>query len=118
MDFVFFARFCFFVFFVEVMVARMVLVVFVDKHGYNCHVSKLGFTLSELTAISPLDGRYRSQVASLVPFVSELALIQTRISVEAAYLVKLSDVGFIRSLTIKERLFLQQMGSHLTIAQI
>ncbi len=48
--------------------------------------------LNTLTAISPIDGRYRSKVTDLVPFFSEYALIRYRIWVEVAYfsdLVKL-----------------------------
>jgi adenylosuccinate lyase len=47
--------------------------------------------LSPLTAISPLDGRYRAKVAALAHHFSEAALIRERVRVEIAWLVALSD---------------------------
>src|SRR6478672_8488400 len=49
--------------------------------------------LSSLTAISPIDGRYRAQVAALAPYFSEAALIQYRVRVEVEYLLMLADKG-------------------------
>ncbi len=43
-------------------------------------------TLSELTALSPLDGRYRSKTAELHPLFSEFGLIRHRIRVEIKWL--------------------------------
>ncbi len=45
--------------------------------------------LNELSAISPLDGRYRSKVERLAPYMSEYGLIRYRIAVECAYLLAL-----------------------------
>lgn len=70
----------------------------------------------ELTAISILDGRNRQDVAELAPYVSEYNLIQTRIEVEAAYLVALSDIGIVRPLTLKERRKLASFGANLSLA--
>ncbi len=47
--------------------------------------------LSPLTALSPLDGRYRSKVGSLAAHFSEFALIRERVRVELAWLEALSD---------------------------
>ena len=41
--------------------------------------------LSALTAISPVDGRYREKVETLVSFFSEFALIRYRVKVEVDY---------------------------------
>jgi len=41
--------------------------------------------LSELTAISPIDGRYRNKVEALDAFFSEFALIKYRVKVEIDY---------------------------------
>ena len=41
--------------------------------------------LSSLTAISPVDGRYRSKVAILSDYFSEFALIRYRVRVEIEY---------------------------------
>lgn len=48
-------------------------------------------TLNELTAISPVDGRYRSKVSSLAPFFSEFALIKYRVMVEVEYFIALYE---------------------------
>ena len=46
--------------------------------------------LSSLTAISPIDGRYRGQVEGLAPYFSEYGLIQYRLRVETEYFIALS----------------------------
>jgi len=46
--------------------------------------------LSPLTALSPLDGRYRDKVSALASCVSEFALIRTRIRVEVEWLKALA----------------------------
>ncbi|KAJ7517321.1 hypothetical protein O6H91_21G018800 [Diphasiastrum complanatum] len=50
------------------------------------------FELSELTAISPLDGRYASKVKKLRAIFSEFGLIRYRVLVEVQWLVKLSNI--------------------------
>ena len=47
--------------------------------------------LSPLTAISPLDGRYRRRVAALNSLVSESALMRYRVRIEVAWFIHLSD---------------------------
>lgn len=46
----------------------------------------------QLSAISPLDGRYRSKTAPLVAYFSESALIRYRIRVEVEYFIALCKV--------------------------
>jgi adenylosuccinate lyase len=46
--------------------------------------------LSSLTAISPIDGRYRAQVEGISPYFSEYGLIQYRLRVETEYFIALS----------------------------
>jgi len=48
-------------------------------------------SLAVLTALSPLDGRYRRKVASLAPYFSEYGLIRYRVQVELAWLQALAD---------------------------
>ncbi|NBC83470.1 MAG: adenylosuccinate lyase [Bacteroidetes bacterium] len=48
--------------------------------------------LSALTAISPIDGRYRSKVENLSNYFSESALIKYRIMVEIEYLIALCEL--------------------------
>ncbi len=50
--------------------------------------------LNALTAISPLDGRYRSQLAQLGEYFSEFALMKYRIRVEVDYFLFLAEKKF------------------------
>lgn len=45
--------------------------------------------LNTLTAITPIDGRYRKKVAELAPYFSEFGLIKYRVLVEIEYLIAL-----------------------------
>jgi adenylosuccinate lyase len=47
--------------------------------------------LSALTAISPIDGRYRAQLSSLAPYFSEFGLIRYRVLVEVEYFLFLAE---------------------------
>lgn len=49
--------------------------------------------LSPLTAISPIDGRYRNKCESLDEYFSEYALIRYRIRVEVEYFIALCEQG-------------------------
>ncbi|MBQ8656513.1 MAG: adenylosuccinate lyase [Prevotella sp.] len=48
--------------------------------------------LGELTAISPIDGRYRSKTALLAGYFSEYALIRYRVRVEIEYFIALCEL--------------------------
>ena len=48
--------------------------------------------LSTLTAISPIDGRYRSKTESLDVYFSEFALIKYRVKVEVEYFIALCEL--------------------------
>ena len=50
--------------------------------------------LHALTAISPIDGRYRNQLHQLEEYFSEYALIKYRLQVEIAYFIFLSEKKF------------------------
>lgn len=52
--------------------------------------------LSALTAISPIDGRYRNQVQHLDQYFSEYALIRYRILIEIEYFIALADKKFFK----------------------
>ena len=47
--------------------------------------------LNTLTAISPIDGRYRAQLENLAPYFSEFGLIQYRLRIEVEYFIALSQ---------------------------
>ena len=48
--------------------------------------------LQNLTAISPIDGRYRSKVEELADYFSEFALIKYRVFVEIEYFIALTEI--------------------------
>jgi adenylosuccinate lyase len=49
--------------------------------------------INRLTAISPIDGRYRDKTEALFPFFSEYALIKYRVQVEIEYFIALCEAG-------------------------
>ncbi len=71
--------------------------------------------LTELTAISTIDGRYRGITAELAPFVAEYNLIRVRLEIEAKYLVALSKVGLVRPLSPAEVKTITSFGPELTL---
>ena len=48
--------------------------------------------LDLLTAISPIDGRYRGRTEDLAAFFSEFALIKYRVQVEVEYFIALCEL--------------------------
>ena len=61
--------------------------------------------LNNLTAISPVDGRYRKQIAHLDEYFSEYALIKYRVIVETEYFLFLADKKFFKlNSKVKEQL--------------
>ncbi len=51
-------------------------------------------TLSTLSALSPLDGRYAAKLSALRPLLSEQGFMHRRVQVEVAWFIALSDAGF------------------------
>ncbi|MEK8051578.1 adenylosuccinate lyase [Ideonella sp. DXS22W] len=51
-------------------------------------------TLSTISALSPLDGRYAGRLAPLRPLMSEYGLMHRRVQVEVEWFIALSDAGF------------------------
>lgn len=49
-------------------------------------------SFSELTAVSPIDGRYRGKTAQLAEYFSEYALIRYRVRVEIEYFITLCEL--------------------------
>ena len=70
--------------------------------------------LSNLSAISPIDGRYRKQVSHLDEFFSEYALIKYRVLVEIEYFFFLADKKFFK-LTPKARLQLKKVMDEFSV---
>jgi adenylosuccinate lyase len=61
--------------------------------------------LTELNAISPIDGRYRSKTASLAPFFSEEALIKYRVLVEIEYFIALREANLPQLVAIDKSVY-------------
>jgi adenylosuccinate lyase len=51
-------------------------------------------TLSTISALSPLDGRYAARLAPLRPLMSEHGYMHKRVQVEICWFIALSDAGF------------------------
>lgn len=62
--------------------------------------------LDQLTAISPVDGRYRDKTADLDAFFSEYALIRYRVQVEIDYFISLCEEGI---LPLKDKAIFDQL---------
>ena len=71
-------------------------------------------TISTLSTLSPLDGRYASRMAALRPIFSEHGLIQRRVRVEVQWLLALSEhpqIKEVPALTAQARAALQSLYS-------
>ena len=66
------------------------------RHILFKKTKKIDLELSPLSAISPIDGRYRRQVSHLDEYFSEYALIKYRIIVEIEYFFLLADKKFFK----------------------
>ena len=62
-------------------------------------------SLDVLTAISPIDGRYRSKTAALADYFSEYALIRYRIRVEIEYFITLCELPLPQLKSFDQALF-------------
>ena len=61
--------------------------------------------LDQLTAISPIDGRYRGKTEPLASFFSEFALIKYRVRVEVEYFIALCELPLPQLKTINPDIF-------------
>ena len=61
--------------------------------------------LTELNAISPIDGRYRSKTAPLADYFSEEALIKYRVLVEIEYFIALCELPLPQVANVSKDLF-------------
>ena len=61
--------------------------------------------LNLLTAISPIDGRYRSKVENLQLYFSEFALIKYRLQVEVEYFIALCELPLPQLVAFDKKLF-------------
>jgi adenylosuccinate lyase len=70
--------------------------------------------LTQLTALSPIDGRYRKKVAHLDEYFAEYALIKYRVLVEVEYFFFLADQKFFK-LPIKAKQALRNMLENFSV---
>jgi adenylosuccinate lyase len=61
--------------------------------------------LNELTAISPVDGRYRNKTSNLSVYFSEFALIKYRVLVEIEYFITLCELPLPQLKGVKKELY-------------
>jgi adenylosuccinate lyase len=61
--------------------------------------------LTELNAISPIDGRYRSKTISLSPFFSEEALIKYRVLIEVEYFIALCEADLPQLASVDKNIY-------------
>jgi len=71
--------------------------------------------LNQLTAISPIDGRYRKQIQHLDEYFSEYALIKYRVFVEVEYFLFLAEKKFFK-VDAKTKQQLQKTAEDLSLA--
>ncbi len=58
----------------------------------NLFLNRKSMELNKLTAISPVDGRYRHQVENVAKYFSEFGLIKYRVQVEIEYFISLCEL--------------------------
>ena len=63
--------------------------------------------LNHLTALSPIDGRYRKATANLAPYLSEYGLIVYRVRVEIEYFIALCELPLPQLTSIDHSVFAQ-----------
>ncbi|MFZ3128113.1 MAG: adenylosuccinate lyase [Rhodoferax sp.] len=75
-------------------------------------------TFSTISALSPLDGRYATKLATLRPLMSEQGYMHRRVQVEVAWFISLSDAGFseFKPLTPGARTYLLGLVKNFSIA--
>ncbi len=61
--------------------------------------------LNELSAVTPIDGRYRKKTEELSPFFSEYALIKYRLKVEIEYFIALCEIPLPQLKSVDKSLF-------------
>ena len=76
---------------------------------------KFYMELSALTAIGPIDGRYRNQLHQLDAYFSEFALIKYRVSIEVEYFIFLGEKKFFK-LPAAVKKYLKQAAADFSLA--
>jgi adenylosuccinate lyase len=74
--------------------------------------------LTRLTAISPVDGRYRKQVEHLARYFSEFGLIKYRVQVEVEYFIALCKLPLPQLQSVKHSLFGELRNIYLSFSEL
>ncbi|WP_026462754.1 adenylosuccinate lyase [Adhaeribacter aquaticus] len=73
--------------------------------------------LNTLTAISPVDGRYRKQLTELAPYFSEFGLIHYRVRVEVEYFIALCQLPLPQLAEVNQDLFQQLRDIYINFSE-
>lgn len=73
--------------------------------------------LDTLTAVSPIDGRYRSKTESLALFFSEVALMKYRVRIEIEYFIALCELPLPQLASFPSELFPQLRAIYLNFSE-
>lgn len=73
--------------------------------------------LDILTAVSPIDGRYRSKTESLAPYFSEYALMKYRVRVEVEYFITLCELPLPQLADFPHNLFDTLRGFYINFSE-
>ncbi len=74
--------------------------------------------LTRLTAISPVDGRYRKQVEHLARYFSEFGLIKYRVQVEVEYFIALCNLPLPQLQSVKHSFFDELRNIYLSFSEL
>ncbi|MFT5512675.1 MAG: adenylosuccinate lyase [Bacteroidia bacterium] len=70
--------------------------------------------LNTLSAISPIDGRYRSKTEDLAPHLSEFGLIKYRVMIEVEYLIAMGRTGIAQLKPLLDKTVIAQLRAFVT----
>lgn len=73
--------------------------------------------LNALTAISPIDGRYRRNTDDLAPYFSEFGLIKYRVKVEIEYFIALCEIPLPQLESVSEEVFPELRNAYLNFSE-
>lgn len=73
--------------------------------------------LNSLSAISPIDGRYRRQVADLAAYFSEFGLIKYRVRIEVEYFIQLCELPLPQLFDFPKNLYAELRNIYLNFSE-
>jgi adenylosuccinate lyase len=90
---------------------------FKSDPGWPKRTKLIQMELNKLTAISPVDGRYRSKTEPLSDYFSEYGLIRYRVKVEVEYFIALCNAGIpqLKDVTGEQREGLRDLYNNFSV---